>query len=390
MQQIAEFFTKLFRADSWPARWHCGRWTPFHGWLYIISNVFIALAYFSIPILLYYLIKRSRHNLPFQRVFWLFLLFILACGVTHVMDALMFWYPVYRMSAVLLFVTAVVSCAAVAGLSRIIPAALQLKSPAALEEIIAERTAALEKANQHLLQTNRQLEEAEKVSQKLIKQKDEFINLVSHELKTPVTSLKGYTQMITAMIPAEQEVQKNMLLKAEKQIGRLTHLINDLLDINKIQDGGLIYQMQRVQLDQVLEETVEQVQYTTKHKIIIETNEPILVTADDNRIAQVINNLLTNAIKFSPEADTVLLRLTRVDGMAVCMVKDFGLGIPADKQQEIFEKFYRIERDHNPYPGFGLGLYISKSIVLKHGGQIWLESTEDKGSCFYFSIPVMS
>src|SRR5215212_1235953 len=106
MKDFTEFFSRLFSPDSWPARWFCGRWTSFHGWLYIVSSLMIAAAYFSIPVILFMLIKRSKNNLPFQKIFWLFLLFILACGLTHVADAAMFWYPVYRVSAILLFMTA--------------------------------------------------------------------------------------------------------------------------------------------------------------------------------------------------------------------------------------------------------------------------------------------
>jgi len=197
MREISDFFSKLFSADNFPARWHCGRWTSFHGWLYIISSVLIALAYFSIPLILYYLIKKSKNKLPFLRIFWLFLLFILACGFTHVFDAVMFWYPVYRVSAVVLFITAVVSWMAVFGLYKVVPKALALKSPLMLEQIIQERTEQLEQTNQNLLRTNLQLEESRLATEKLMRQKDEFLNIASHELKTPVTSLKAYTQILS-------------------------------------------------------------------------------------------------------------------------------------------------------------------------------------------------
>jgi len=391
MTEVSEFFSNLFNPDSWPARWHCGRWTAFHGWLYIISNILIAVAYFSIPIILYYLIKKTKNKLPFQKVFWLFFLFILSCGFTHVFDALMFWFPIYRVSAIVLFITALVSCAAVAGLYKIIPSALALKSPVELEKIIAERTKQIEISNQFLLKANTELEASQKLSEKLMKQKDEFLGIVSHELKTPVTSLKGYTQVMALKSSEEDTDQKNMLLKMDTQINKLTKLINDLLDITKVEDGKLLYNIEKFRLDKLLEETIDHIQYTTTQKIIVQRNEPVSVLADHDRISQVINNLLANAIKFSSEAMEILVSLTTENNTVVCSVRDFGYGIPEDHHDAIFEKFYRINREKSyTYPGLGLGLYIVKDIILKHGGKLWLESKEGEGSTFYFSLPIQS
>src|SRR6478735_9163801 len=107
MNEIREFFSTLLRIDKWPARWHCGKWTDFHGWLYIISDLMIWAAYFLIPIVLLYFVFKRRETIPFQKVYALFILFILSCGLTHLNDALMFWFPAYQLGAVILFVTAI-------------------------------------------------------------------------------------------------------------------------------------------------------------------------------------------------------------------------------------------------------------------------------------------
>jgi hypothetical protein len=120
MEQVRDFITKLFLADNWPPRWVCGEWSTFHGWLYITSDIAIWLAYFVIPAIIIFFIQR-RHNLPFQPVFWLFGAFIILCGSTHLIDAVMFWWPGYRLSALIRLMTAVVSMVTAFVLIRDLP-----------------------------------------------------------------------------------------------------------------------------------------------------------------------------------------------------------------------------------------------------------------------------
>lgn len=133
------FLQDLFSADGFPARWVCGLWTPFHGWLYILSNLAIWLAYFVIPVLLFIFIRGKKEGLPFSRTFWLFILFTFACGLTHLADSIMFWYPAYRLSASLLFCTAVVSWVTAIHLFRMLPRLLALKTPSQVEAIIQQK-----------------------------------------------------------------------------------------------------------------------------------------------------------------------------------------------------------------------------------------------------------
>ncbi|MDN3654074.1 histidine kinase dimerization/phospho-acceptor domain-containing protein [Ferruginibacter paludis] len=214
------------------------------------------MAYFSIPILIYYLIRKAKNKLPFKKVFWLFLLFILACGLTHVMDALVFWLPAYRVSAMVLFATAIVSWMAVIGLYRIVPDALKLKSPSMLEEIIAKRTQQLEQSNESLLKSNLQLQAANLANEKLIRQKDEFLSIASHELKTPVTSLKGYAELLSAMHGDGNKELSYLNDKMQLQITKLTVLIKDLLDVTRVQEGGLVYNKASMNLTEALKEII--------------------------------------------------------------------------------------------------------------------------------------
>jgi hypothetical protein len=389
MKDIKEFFSGLLSPDSWPARWYCGRWTPFHGWLYIVSSVLIALAYFSIPVILLYVIKKSKNKLPFQKVFWLFFFFILACGYTHVFDALMFWYPIYRVSAIALFITAIVSWVAVIGLYKVIPIAMAFKSPATLEQIIQARTAELQLSNKHLTEVNQQLEESQKLSQKLMKQKDEFLSIASHELKTPVTTLKGYTQMMMLDRNQHDLAKANMLAKMDEQTNKLTKLIGDLLDTSKLEEGVLTYNKTKFEMNKLVENVVSHFRIITHHNIIIQNHVDCPVVADVDRIEQVINNLLANAIKFSAGASEIQVALSVEDNNVVCCVRDFGLGIPENERAIIFEKFYRVMHPgYTTYPGFGLGLFIAKEVIAKHDGKIWVESEVGKGASFYFTLPL--
>ncbi len=142
MSEIEEFLEKFFDTGSFPARWYCGKWSEFHGWLYIISDVAIWAAYFTIPILLVTFIRKKK-DIPFPRLFWLFGAFILACGATHLIDAIIFWFPIYRISAFVRLLTAVVSWATIIALYRILPQALLLKTPGELERQVQLRTAEL-------------------------------------------------------------------------------------------------------------------------------------------------------------------------------------------------------------------------------------------------------
>lgn len=132
MTEFAEFFVKLFDTADWPPRWICGKWSDFHGWLYIFSDITIWLAYFFIPVILIWFVQKNP-RVPFLPVFWLFSLFIILCGSTHILDALMFWWPGYRLSALLRFFTAIVSLATVFALIKDLPSALLLKPEKELE-----------------------------------------------------------------------------------------------------------------------------------------------------------------------------------------------------------------------------------------------------------------
>ncbi|MCR8557871.1 PAS domain S-box protein [Mucilaginibacter sp. BJC16-A38] len=225
--------------------------------------------------------------------------------------------------------------------------------------------------------------------QKLNEKKDEFIGLASHELKTPVTSLSGYLQIINRRLPAD-DVNKSFIEKALAQINKLSDLISDLLDVSKIETGQLPFSFTSFDLLQLLHEVTEVMQYSTKtHRLVLNPGgNKLMVTADKQRIEQVIINLLSNAVKYSPGADLVNISVSMANNKAVVAVQDFGLGISKEQQERIFTRFYRVEDMATHISGLGIGLFISKEIISRHKGRLWVESGQGNGSTFFFEIPL--
>jgi PAS domain S-box-containing protein len=217
--------------------------------------------------------------------------------------------------------------------------------------------------------------------------KDEFIGLASHELKTPLASINGYIQILQRLVNDVQ--QQKFLDKASRQVSRLTTLVNDLLDVSKIEAGKLRLAITDFDLKQVIDEAIDLISHETlKYEIVFTTKvKECLVYGDSQRIEQVIINLLSNAIKYAPAANRVEVTLKCSPKKVVVSVRDFGLGIPADKLKNIFTRFYRIDEATPNISGLGIGLYLAHEIITRHSGNIWVESEAGKGSTFFFSLP---
>ncbi|ARS40402.1 hypothetical protein CA265_12340 [Sphingobacteriaceae bacterium GW460-11-11-14-LB5] len=218
--------------------------------------------------------------------------------------------------------------------------------------------------------------------------KDEFIGLASHELKTPLASISGYLQILNRL--TFDAKQQTFLAKASNQVQRLTALVNDLLDISKIEAGKLQLSIKSFDLEAVIRESIELIQHSApKHSISFHSNtKPCMASGDAQRIEQVIINLLTNAVKYAPLADQVKVNLDCSPERITVSVRDFGPGIPHDKLKNIFTRFYRIDESSPNISGLGIGLYLSHEIITRHKGDIWAESEPGLGSTFLFTLPV--
>jgi PAS domain S-box-containing protein len=218
--------------------------------------------------------------------------------------------------------------------------------------------------------------------------KDEFIGLASHELKTPLTSISGYLQILSTMVTSEKS--QLFVAKTRQQVKKLSALVSDLLDVSKIEAGKLQLSHERFDIRLLVDDAIELLSYGNNHyQLLLETNiSELFVTGDPNRIEQVIINLLTNAIRYSPGSNRIIVYLTHDPNEVKVGVRDFGFGIAPEKLKDIFSRFYRID-DANPnVSGLGIGLYLSHEIVSRHKGRIWAESEPGVGSTFWFTLPM--
>jgi PAS domain S-box-containing protein len=223
------------------------------------------------------------------------------------------------------------------------------------------------------------------------RRKDEFISMASHELKTPVTSLKGFLALLQRRLTTQgEEKGLHYLARMDAQVHRLTKLINDLLDLSKMQAGQLVYREELFDVDALVQEIIENVQGTTQtHHLLLEGQVQAEMMGDQDRIEQVLINLLNNAIKYSSHADTVHIHVSQEHNQAHVSVQDFGIGIAREHQHKIFERFYQVtDTEEKTYPGLGIGLYISCQIVRRHGGKLWVESEKGKGATFHMTLPL--
>ncbi|UEG55258.1 PAS domain-containing sensor histidine kinase [Mucilaginibacter daejeonensis] len=223
--------------------------------------------------------------------------------------------------------------------------------------------------------------------------KNDFIGMASHELKTPITSIKAYVQLLLTIYAKREhdEFLMRSLSTVNKQINKLTRLITDLLDVSKMESGRLSLNSEVFTLHDLIKETVDEVQHTSSQHDIIYSGLPptISIYADRDRIAQVVTNFLTNAIKYSPESDRVDVDVEISEREVTVIVRDYGIGIDTTEQAKIFDRFYRVEgRNEQTFSGFGIGLYVVAEIVKRHNGRVWVLSEKNKGAAFHFTLPI--
>jgi len=222
---------------------------------------------------------------------------------------------------------------------------------------------------------------------KLNAKKDEFIGIASHELKTPLTSMKGYLQLLERNLMDESDLI--FVKKTLKQLNNLSNLVSDLLDVSKIQSGKLQLFIETFDFHSLMKEILEIRQQSASHRLLFHSpSTPLYVHADRHRMEQVLNNLITNAIKYSPAADKIDIELTQSGNEIMVTVRDYGIGIPKELEEKIFLRFFRAEGLDSHMSGLGLGLYITKEIIDRHNGKIWVNSEPGEGATFQFSLPL--
>ncbi|HEX7845015.1 MAG TPA: ATP-binding protein, partial [Chitinophagaceae bacterium] len=224
-------------------------------------------------------------------------------------------------------------------------------------------------------------------------QKDNFIQMASHELKTPLTSIKAYAQLLARTYADTDDVfLKNGLLKVENHVNKMTKLVGDFLNVTKMESGKFSIENERIDIAELAREVLTDLQMITGYnRICMESTQPIYVSADKEKIAQVLINFLNNAVKYSPVSEPVVINVKPAGtGWVTVSVADKGHGIPLDEQEKIFQRFYRSRNNNDNFSGFGIGLFISAEIIRRHNGKIGVSSKPGKGATFYFQLPIMT
>lgn len=220
--------------------------------------------------------------------------------------------------------------------------------------------------------------------------KDEFISIASHELKTPLTSIKGYLQVLERNVNiGNTDTMKYHVQKVHKQVEKLNELVADLLDISRIESGEMKFKMASFCAGDMIENVVEVVrQGNPSFNFIVNCHIEEAIEGDEMRLEQVLMNFLTNAVKYAPDSKKIVVTALLENGHAYFSVRDFGMGISNEHIESVFKKFYRVEETSLRFQGLGIGLYISRQIIERHGGKIGVKSKQNEGSEFFFTIPI--
>jgi len=222
---------------------------------------------------------------------------------------------------------------------------------------------------------------------KEMEKKDEFISVASHELKTPLTSLKGYVQLVGQT--SLSEPVKLYIEKANASLNKLQHLINDLLDVSKIKAGRLKFDTTLFDLSKLVKECMENcTDIYPAYKITEELEENIMIIGNEERLEQVLMNLVNNAVKYSTDNKEIIVRAEKDTKTATVSIIDFGIGLSSEDQAKIFDRFFRVENNEVYIPGLGMGLYISSGIIKEHNGTLSVKSKLKEGSVFSFTLPL--
>ncbi|MEA5496359.1 response regulator [Limnoraphis robusta] len=369
MWQLLE---NIFSPKQYMPHGSCYLWQSPLIWLHIISDFLIAIAYFSIPAMLIYFVYQRR-DIPFNRVFILFGVFIISCGLGHLLDIWTLWHPAYWLSGIERAFTALISCYTALELMVLLPQFLSLKTP-------------------------EQLAEVEAVSNS----KSLFLAHMSHELRTPLSAILGFTELMSRDVSLSINHSKyiNIINRAGEH---LLALINDILEMSKIEAGQAKLREDNFDLySQInsLEEMLRLKAQSKGLKLVFKRDAevPQHIYTDEGKLRQVLINLLSNAIKFT-EQGSVTLRVKsqefkplnnphQIINLLTFEVSDTGPGIAPEEQHKLFEVFSQTETGIKSGQGTGLGLPISQKFVQLMGGEITVSSKLNEGTLFAFSIPV--
>lgn len=370
---MVEFFRKIFDTSDFPARWNCGNWDPFHGWMHILSDLGVWSAYMMIPVALTYYWWRKRDELAFPRLFWLFGAFIFSCGFTHLIEAVIFYQPIYRLSAVVKLITALVSWATVIAIFRIAPKAMELPGIARINRELQQQLERTREAEAALARSNRDLED--------------YAGIVSHDLRNPMGSALFMTELLKESMAAgnteaageQVEIILESLRSMEKSVKELhaeSRVRKTRGDWTAVPLGEVLASVRRTLAPQ-LEASGAKLSWG---------NLPEL-TANRTMIGHLFTNLIDNAIKYRGSADPVIsVSGSETADFLRIIVTDNGRGIPESERERIFESGNRASNSGSE-SGSGLGLALCRKVMEDCGGTIQVRAGAEGGSEFELRFP---
>lgn len=375
LEDLKFFLQNLISPYGFVSKWDIGIEPNIHGWSHIISSAVIGIAFFAIPIMLFSFAMKKKPSVPFRYLFILFSLFIFFCGTVHFLAVINFWYPLYRLSALVKFFTAILSILTAVELYRVIPLALQLKTTEELERAVTIKTKSLVKSERALKRSNEELEE--------------FAYVATHDIQEPIRMISQNIKRLEEHLSSNlDDRSKKYLTFIEDGSELIQNLIKDLLEYSRLKSE--LIDFEPIDLNQVLEkaQTSLQAQIEEKNATIIIQKLPKIIGIE-SLMLRLFTNLINNSIKYSDPNRPPIIKITFeiVDENYKFCVKDNGIGFDPKNSDKIFKLFHRLHSKHE-YSGSGIGLSACKRIIEYHDGDIWAESKPGEGSSFCFTIPV--
>ena len=358
---MTELNTSWFSSGQFLPHGHCYMWSPGVLWMNVVADILIAMAYFTIPFALLY-IARRRRDLPFDWLVVCFGVFIIACGLTHVMDVWNVWHAHYWAEGIVKVIAAAASVPTAILLWRFLPGILMLPSQRQLRD-----------ANESLARANRELEA--------------FTASVSHDLRSPLTTIAGQAGLLELSLPDATDEQKRRLTRIQSSVKQMSELIEALLVLSRISRQTLHREIVDVTaLAESIVQDMRQKDPTRSVEVVIQPN--MTVHGDRRLIGDLFQNLIGNAWKFTSKTSEARIEIGQSSGgsMATLYIRDNGAGFDMTYEQKLFKPFQRLHGSAD-FDGSGVGLATVARIVDRHGGRIWAEGKPNAGAVFYFTLP---
>jgi signal transduction histidine kinase len=358
---MSEFEASWFSSEQFLPLGHCFSWTPGVLWLHVGADILIAMTYFTIPFVLIY-IARRRKDLPFDWLLACFAVFIVTCGLTYVMDVWNVWHTAYWLEGIVKIVAAASFVPTAILLWRSLPEILSLPSQRQLRD-----------ANESLARANRELEA--------------FTASVSHDLRSPLTTIAGQAGLLELSLPNATEEQRRRLSRIQGSVKQMSELIDALLVLSRISRHTLHREI--IDVSALTEAIVQDMRQRDPARSVEVAIQPSMVVHGDRRlIADLFQNLLANAWKFTSKTEEAHIEVgsTKHGSMATLFVRDNGAGFDMAYEQRLFKPFQRLH-GASEFDGSGVGLATVARIIDRHGGRIWAEGKPNCGATFYFTMP---